>query len=81
MEKKFEKSIFFSSVVFFQSQAGNAAVLEHRAQSLLRALFKRNPSNRLGTCVFDQGIRYVLPALSGGGRFSQLIFSDGYPLH
>lgn len=40
--------------------------LSVEAQSLLRALFKRNPSNRLGMCVFDQDICYVLPALPGG---------------
>lgn len=50
MEKKFEKSIFFSSVVFFQSQAGNAAVLEHRSPEPAASPLQKEPL---------QQIRYV----------------------
>ncbi|RMC12675.1 hypothetical protein DUI87_10199 [Hirundo rustica rustica] len=55
--------------LILKAKLGMPQFLSIEAQSLLRALFKRNPSNRLGTCAFDQDIRYVLPALAGGAGF------------
>lgn len=82
MEKMFEKSIFFSSVVFFQSQAGNAAVLEHRSPEPAASPLQKEPLQQIRyACAFDRGICYVHSALSGGDCFSRCIFPHSYPLH
>lgn len=82
MEKIFEKSTFFSSVVFFQSQAGNAAVLEYRSPEPAASPLQKEPLQQIRYArAFDRGICYVRSALSGGDRFSRSIFPDSYPLH
>lgn len=70
MEKNFEKSIFFSSVVFFQSQAGNATVLEHRSPEPAASPLQKEPIQQIRYgCAFDQCIYYVCFVLSGGNHF------------
>lgn len=70
MEKIFEKSIFFSSVVFFQSQAGNATVLEHRSPEPAASPLQKEPIQQIRYgCAFDQCICYVCFVLSGGNHF------------
>lgn len=82
MEKIFEKSIFFSSVVFFQSQAGNATVLEHRSPEPAASPLQKEPLQQIRyTRALDWDIGYTYSALSGDGYFSRCIFPDGYFLH
>lgn len=82
MEKNFEKSIFFSSVVFFQSQAGNATVLEHRSPEPAESPLQKEPLQQIRYArAFDPGVCYVRSALSGGERFSRCIFPHSYPLY
>lgn len=50
MEKVLKNLFSFQVMCSFRAKLGMPQFLSAEAQSLLRALFKRNPSNRLGMC-------------------------------
>lgn len=60
VEKKLEKSIFFSSVVFFQSQAGDASVLEHRSPEPAASAVQKEPLQQIRYVCVWSGCGYPL---------------------